>query len=363
VRISHRPRLAMFVPAVALGLGLLVSSLAWAVPSVDAGAGPANVEASEFVRLINGVRGANGLGALRLDPTLVGLARDTSMTCPGDPSLVMYGRARDGAENSYVSHYLRLCPTVKFVSILQSEFGYGNVGEIMLQSSFGTGEYLMSYQGSAALYQTNTYAVTGNGMLGWMSSGSHAPIILGGYDRVGCGGWMSGGGVYYFDCIFSSGGPNGTTSPPNRAPFPGPATPPPPDPTPVPTPKPTPVPVRVVPVTTPVSAPTGAEPVDAGLTDPTPGGPGTTVGATEPAPAATLLIVGIMESHATTGATPGAAAAGKIGGNPGDTANGAPVEQPTRDMASVAGLALWLLSAFSAAMLLRRRRRRTLQAG
>ena len=62
---------------------------------------------------------------------------------------------------------------------------------------------------------------------------------MGGYDRVGCGGWASGG-TYYYDCVFSNGGPNGVVGPPTSSPFnlplpttaPAPPAPPAPAPTP-----------------------------------------------------------------------------------------------------------------------------------
>ena len=255
VRSSHRPRLSILASALALGALSLAASLVLAVPSVSAASGPADPEASEYVRLINGVRAANGLGPLRLDPSLAGLARDTSMSCPSDPSLVMLGRARDGAENNYVSHSLRLCPDVKFVSILQSTYNYGNVGEIMLQNGgYGTGQFLVDYAGRASTFESYSYSTTGHGILGWMSSGSHAAIIVGGYDRIGCGGWTSADGTYYYDCLLSQGGPKRTSSPPTQSPFPNLVPPPPPPPriptpapTVAPTPAPTPAPIRPAP--------------------------------------------------------------------------------------------------------------------
>jgi len=83
---------------------------------------------------------------------------------------------------------------------------------------------------------TWTYSTTGHGMIGWKSSGSHWAIIMGGYSHVGCGGWSSGS-AYFYDCLFTKGGPapSGLKSPPTKSPFsnPLPATP-----TPKPTAKP-----------------------------------------------------------------------------------------------------------------------------
>jgi len=386
VRISHRPRPGTFASALALGALSLAFSLAWAVPSVSAASGPANVEASELVRLINGVRGANGLGALRLDPYLAGLARDTSMSCPGDASLVMLGRTRDGAENNYVSHSLRLCPTVKFVSILQTAYKYWNVGEIMLQNGgYGSAQYLVSYNGSSSTYQTYSYSTTGHAILGWMSSGTHAAIIVGGYDRVGCGGWLSASGTFWYDCIFSMGGPNGTTAPPTRAPFADPVAPPPPPPnptpaptakpTPAPTAKPTPAPTRNPP---PIAAgvPKATQPAvddNAAASPSTPydmnGGWSGTELAAFPTLAATPTLAapptaavgGIAQALATSSPIPTAgAAAAQLGGHSGVSADPAPAipAQLPRGLASAVGLAAAMLSAACALVLLRRQRRR-----
>jgi hypothetical protein len=372
VRISHRPSLNVFATALALGALSLASSLAWAVPPVSAEAGPANVEASELVRLINGVRGANGLGALQLDPSLAGLARDTPISCPGDASLVMLGRTRDAAENNYVSHSLRLCPDVKFVSVLQTTYNYWNNGEIMLQNGgYGSAQYLVSYAGSSSTYQTYSYSTTGHAILGWLSSGTHAPIVLGGYDRVGCGGWLSASGVFWYDCLFSLGGPNATTSPPTRAPFADPVAPPAPpaDPTPAPTANPTPAPTRPprstaasVPAATPPAVDGGAGASPNAPYDPNGGWSGTEVAAypTLAAPP-TAAAAGIAQAAATSSPIPTAgAAAANMGGHSGVSANSAPAipAQMPRGLASVIGLAAAMMIAVYALVLMRRRRRR-----
>jgi uncharacterized protein YkwD len=352
-----------------------------AVPSVSAASGPANAEASEYVRLINGVRAANGLGPLRLDPFLAGLARDTSMSCPSDPSLVMLGRARDGAENNYVSHNLRLCPDVKFVSILQTTYNYWNVGEIMLQNGgYGTGQFLVDYSGRASTYESYSYSTTGHGILGWMSSGSHAAIIVGGYDRIGCGGWTSADGTYYYDCLLSMGGPNGTNTPPTQSPFPDlvPPPPPPPDPTPAPTvaptvaptPAPTPAPIRPAPRPTPAATPTADQPAASAATELAT--PEATESATpsasteaslipEPTESPASMAAGISGRGGAGGPAPvGDAAAAQLGGaagSPADHASGISA-QLARNVAIVAGLAASLLCVACALVLLRRRRRR-----
>jgi uncharacterized protein YkwD len=363
----------------------LAASLVLAVPSVSAASGPADPEASEYVRLINGVRAANGLGPLRVDPVLAGLARDTSMSCPNDPSLVMLGRARDGAENNYVSHSLRLCPDVKFVSILQSTYNYGNVGEIMLQNGgYGTDQFLVDYSGKASTYESYTYSTTGHGILGWMSSGSHASIIVGGYDRIGCGGWISADGTFYYDCLFSMGGPNGTAPPPTQSPFPDLVPPPPPTPDPTPAPTvaptpaptvaptvaPTPAPIRPAPRPTPAATPTADQPVaspSAELATPeatesaTPSAtPEASLGP-EPAASPASMVGQVSGRGGAGGYTPlGGAAAAQLSGpasGPADHASGISV-QLAGDVAVGAGLAASALCAGYGLVLLRRRRRR-----
>jgi uncharacterized protein YkwD len=376
VRIAHRPRLSILVSALALGALSLAASLVWAVPSVSAASGPADPEASEYVRLINGVRAANGLGPLRLDPVLAGLARDTSMSCPSDPSLVMLGRARDGAENNYVSHSLRLCPDVKFVSILQTTYNYGSVGEIMLQNGgYGTGQFLVDYSGRTSTYESYSYSTTGHGILGWMSSGSHAAIIVGGYDRIGCGGWTSADGTYYYDCLLSQGGPNGTNSPPTQSPFPDlvPPPPPPPDPTPAPTvaptPAPTPAPIRPAPraasPTTPIVDQPAASP-STELATPEATESATPTATTEaslgpePTESPASMVAGISGRGGAGGPTAlGGAAAAQLSdgsGSSADHASGISAER-ARNVAIVAGLAASVLCAAYALVLLRRRRR------
>lgn len=377
MRSAHRPRLSVLASALALGALWLAASLVLAVPSVGAASGPASAEASEYVRLINGVRAANGLAPLQLDPFLAGLARDTSMSCPSDPSLVMLGRARDGAENNYVSHSLRLCPDVKFVSILQSTYNYGNVGEIMLQNGgYGTGQFLVDYAGRASTFESYSYSTTGHGILGWMSSGSHAAIIVGGYDRIGCGGWTSADGTYYYDCLLSQGGPNGTNSPPTQSPFPDlvPPPPPPPDPTPAPTVAPTraPTPAPILPAPRQVSAtaPTVDQPAasaSAELATPaatesaTPSATAVASLGREPAESPASMVAGISGRGGAGGTTPlgGAAAAqlGGVAGGPADNASGISAQR-ARDVAMVAGLAASALLVVYGLVLLRRRRRR-----
>jgi hypothetical protein len=221
--------------AVALGLALFSATLAWQVPAATAASGPLDSQASELVRLINGARAANGKSALNIDVFLASKARDGAIPCP-DTSGSIAGRARDFAAYGTMSHSLRQCGSASYalssktmVSMMQTAWGYGSVGEIdLVNGGYGNGAYLYSVAGSRSTWMSWTYSTTGHGMQGWKSSSSHWNIIVGNYSRVGCGGWASGS-TYYYDCLFAKGGPtpSGLKSPPTRSPFsnPLPATP------------------------------------------------------------------------------------------------------------------------------------------
>ena len=222
--------------AVALGLVFFTATLAWQVPAASASSGPLDNQASELVRLINGARAANGKSALSIDVFLASKARDGAIPCPDDASATIAGRAHDFAAYGTMSHDLRQCNAASYtlssktmVSMLQTAWGYGSVGEIDLDNGgYGNGAYLYSVGGSKSKWMTWTYSTTGHGMEGWKSSSSHWSIIIGSYSRVGCGGWASGS-TYYYDCLFAKGGPepSGLKSPPTKSPFsnPLPATP------------------------------------------------------------------------------------------------------------------------------------------
>ena len=227
--------------ALALGLGLFATTLVWQVPPAAA-SGSLDNQASDLVRLINGARSASGKSSLTIDLFLASKARDGAIPCPDNPAKTIAGRARDMAARGSMSHDLPNCDTgtmssKTFVSTLQTAWKYGSVGEILLENGgYGNGAYLYSVTGSKRTWMTWTYSTTGHGMLGWKSSSSHWAIIMGGYSHVGCGGWSSGS-AYFYDCLFTKGGPapSGLKSPPTKSPFsnPLPATP-----TPKPTAKP-----------------------------------------------------------------------------------------------------------------------------
>jgi uncharacterized protein YkwD len=229
LRIS-RPRISSLAVAIALASASLGMSLGWQVPGAAAAA--ANTQATELVRLINGTRAADGLAALANDSLLSSLARDGYYRCGDTRYTAISGRARDFATRKYLDHHVRNCLTtslslskVLFVSVLQSDFGFGSVGEIVaMNAGFNATSktYAYTYKG----WTTNTYETTlhamGTATGGWMVSSTHRSIILGGYNRVGCGGWYGNGG-YYYDCLFSIGGGHSWSPPATRAPTKAPA--------------------------------------------------------------------------------------------------------------------------------------------
>ncbi len=250
-----RPRLTVLRFAVGLSLGLLVFSSVWQVPVVKA-AGAATTQAGELERLINGARAAAGKPALAVDRILATQASDGAIPCPDDPAKTIAGRAQDLAAFGQLSHNLRLCNAATyslsgttFVSLLQSKWGYGSVGEILLvNGGYGNGPNLYT----SGSWSTWTYATTGHAMTAWKTSSTHWNIVMGGYDRFGCGAWSPSGSTIYYACEFSSGGPSsdGLTAAPTGSPFSDPL------PTPAPTVVPAPAPTRV-----PAPAATRAAPI------------------------------------------------------------------------------------------------------
>ena len=368
MRFIHWSRSVAVPAAAALGLTLFAVSLTWQVPTVQAGSA-LDAQSSELVRLINGARSANGRGAFSVDPFLASVARDGPIPCPDDPAKTISGRTQDFAAYGQMSHNLRNCDSATysvsnttFVSVLVSKWSYGSVGEILLvNDGYGNSAFLYTATGSRT-WQTWTYSTTGYAMIGWQSSSVHWSIIMGSYDRVGCGGWASGS-TYYYDCLFSRGGPNGVLSPPTQSPFDNPlptapsATPP--------------VAPRPKPTVAPVSAPTAAQ---ADAAQPTYGiggfdalgtfqpawGAGPTSGAspvpTDSGPGATSVVEALHVA-----ADPSAAAAalkGNVDGMaPTDGVAGLP-SSTAAAAAVIAGSGVALLAGCSAFLLIRRRRRR-----
>jgi uncharacterized protein YkwD len=223
LRISS-PRPGSLVASIALAAAMLGLSLGLQVPGAAASA--ADAQAGELVRLINGTRAAAGLPTIATDGLLTSLARDGAYRCGDTPYRAIAGRARDFATYKYLDHRVRNCLTgsfslskVTFVSVLQNDFGFGSVGEIVaMNSGYGTAAYEYTYGG----WTTSTTATAGHAMgtstSGWMGSSTHRAIILGGYNRVGCGAWYLNGG-YYYDCLFAIGGGHAWSRPaPTAAP-------------------------------------------------------------------------------------------------------------------------------------------------
>jgi hypothetical protein len=378
VRFGLPARLIALPAAAALGLGLFTISLGWQVPAAKAGSGALDAQSSELVRLINGARAADGLPALSVDPFLASKARDGAIPCPDDPSKTIAGRTQDYAAFGTMSHQLRLCNSASYalssttyVSVLQNTWSYPNVGEInLVNGGYGNGAFLYTH-GS---WSTWTYSTTGNAMLGWQSSSSHWNIIMGGYDRVGCGGWASGS-TYYYECSFSAGGssPNGLQAPPTSAPYdyaiPTPTLAPPVAPTPVPTAAPiAPAPVQVpAPARThaPLATADGMGGVQSTLSaaSATPtaaaaSSPSASVGSSEQAVAAPSLVLSVRgaTAAATPGSGPGAALSTGGGKSPSDGASGL-AGIIARVVALVSGSGAVLLTGIYLFQALRRRRR------
>ena len=374
MRFSHRSRLAL-PAAAALGLALFASSLTWQVPTARAGSGPLDAQASELVRLINGDRAAEGLAQLSVDPFLASKARDGAIPCPDDPAQSIAGRAQDFAAWGDMSHSLRLCAApaytlsgTLFVSVLGSAWSYWNVGEIdLVNGGYGNGAFLYTFAG-AQTWQTWTYSTTGNAMMGWRSSSSHWNIIVGSYDRVGCGGWASGSSFYY-DCLFSAGGssPDGLQAPPTSSPFSSPLPTPSPAPTAAPTANPTVAPPAppARPTVAPV-APVG--PTHAATTNPTAAPPTATTTASAsaapaiptPAPTPAAVIEGVIAAGPSSPAPVAQVAAmQETGGRIGPTVGGSgPPALIAGMVAILAGSGAVALTCWSLYLSLRRRRRR-----
>jgi hypothetical protein len=286
-------RLGVLASAMAMATALMGGSLLWQVPSARA-AGASDGDAREMARLINGARAASGKSALKIDVLLSSVARDGAIPCPDDPAKTISGRSLDFATYNQMSHQLRQCDasdytlsTKTFVSTLQTAWGYGSVGEILLvNGGYGNAEYLYTYGG----WSTWTYATTGHGMTGWASSSSHWNIIMGSYDRFGCGAWSPSGSTIYYTCLFSVGGPSpsGLAAAPTASPFNDPLPAPAETPIATPAPSATPAPARTpAPATTRKPAPRATVPPAAVAGTPTPEPTQSSEPTATPAPTAT----------------------------------------------------------------------------
>ena len=175
---------------------------------------------SEVVALINGERKAAGLKPLTVDLLLSSRAHDASFACPGGGSTP--GRARDNAEHAGLSHELSGCPGASVLDVMPS-WGYRALtGEILAYNYEPSG--LVAYHfgcppgstgfdcgGSGAVLDVSRTAATA--IRQWVDSPTHHAIMLGSYDRFGCGAWAGTGttrygtGGAFYACVFAKGGP------------------------------------------------------------------------------------------------------------------------------------------------------------
>lgn len=240
MRLTTRTRILAVPAAVALGASLFAVSLTVQVPKAQASSAAVD-QRNEIYRLINGSRAAAGKSALNVDVFLESVAGDGAIPCPDDSAKTIGGRAADIFTTGHMSHNLRLCDaatytdsSTSFVSWLQNAWKYGSVGEILgSNTGYGTGAYTFTYKA----FQTSTSATAGHMMAGWASSPSHWGIVMGQYNRMGCGVW-AGGSTYIYACEFAGGSgptPMGLRGAP-RPVVPVAVRTPAPTPTPVPTP-------------------------------------------------------------------------------------------------------------------------------
>jgi len=177
---------------------------------------------ADLMRLTNLDRVALGRSALAIDPTLVGLAGSAPYHCPSSSGMLLAGRATDMAQRGYFSHGIEGCANpagadYTIIDVLASQFGYDtyraeDIGAWAGDPSAGA-TYQAGCDASGAGCAGET--VTVSAPVAWaeksfMVSPEHRSIILGSYDRFGCGSAQAGDGRTYFVCLFSLGGP-GTT--------------------------------------------------------------------------------------------------------------------------------------------------------
>ena len=175
---------------------------------------------SEVVAIINGERKAAGLKPLTVDLLLSSRAHDASFACPGGGSTP--GRARDIAEHNGLNHELSGCPGRSILDAMPAWAYRGLTGEILAynyESSdlvtyrFGCrpGSTGFDCGGGGATLEVSRTAATA--IRQWVDSPTHHDIMLGAYDRFGCGAWAGAGttrygtGGAYYACVFAKGGP------------------------------------------------------------------------------------------------------------------------------------------------------------
>jgi hypothetical protein len=217
-RVSLLRTFPIAVAAAALIAGLVapasVGAWDYTTPKID-------FLSEEAMRLINLDRSGNGKSTLYADTKLVNFARDLSWTCPNSSTTTIKGRARDMIDRNYFSHYISCNGTsYSVIDIMKSKLGYtGGRAEIIASSTYGVSATSYSWgcdsSGGSCNGTTTTAKSVQSAVYWWMHSSAHRSIILGDYDRFGCGMWRSSGGKNIFVCNFAKGGPNplDTTNP------------------------------------------------------------------------------------------------------------------------------------------------------
>lgn len=197
------------LPAVLLSAHPASAQGASATASADAGA--------ELMRLTNLDRRALGYPALAEDPTLVALASDRPFTCPS--GLQPAGRAFDMAQRGYFDHAIPGCaaagtPAVTLLDLLPA-LGYNTFRAENIGWNAGYGTGAVSYTPACDLQApacpgvaTPSIADVAAVEQAFLLDPEHRAIILGAYDRFGCGAARTAGGVLYVACLFSRGGPS-----------------------------------------------------------------------------------------------------------------------------------------------------------
>lgn len=175
---------------------------------------------AEVVTLINAERRAAGHRPLTVDLLLSSRAHDASFACPGGGSTP--GRARDNADHAGLTHDLSGCPGRTIVDLMPA-WGYrGPTGEILAYNyeSSDVVRYRAGCPPGASDFDCGSAGPTlevsrtaATAVRQWIDSPSHHDVMLGAYDRFGCGAWAGtattpyGTGGAFYACVFAKGGP------------------------------------------------------------------------------------------------------------------------------------------------------------
>ena len=180
---------------------------------------------AELMRLTNLDRQALGRSTLAIDATLAAFATNATFSCPSNSSMTLHGRATDMAERSYFSHGIKNCvksdgTEYGALDIMDRRYGYNTYrGENIAWNTYPTGSTATYDTGCAIGQSTGCPGASTSGVLSvvaaeqaFMNSAGHRSNILGDYDRFGCGATTTAAGRTYYACLFSRGGPTGTTT-------------------------------------------------------------------------------------------------------------------------------------------------------